>query len=243
QKTAAAAALPVAEPKVSPETTVLVAVAPLTSDSEASSGCCTARAAVWSEGSSLLAAACWLLAGLLFQSGSRPLHRTVLGVVKRLPPRQLDVFGAAVTERLRAALAELDTAASAKTSRSQHTAVAAAAGEATTSTASAGEADAAAAGQRSPPPASVPLGEILASLLWLPAAHTWIRPVVAALVWRLAAGVDDVLVAADRGERHIAPGLMEEVLDAVGSLYYILQHHGQHIVETELQEREAAVVM
>ncbi|GLI68271.1 hypothetical protein VaNZ11_012627, partial [Volvox africanus] len=222
------------------ETAALLPVEPSTFDGDAGRSCCAARVGAVGEGSSPLAAACWLLAGLLFQSGSRPLHRTVLGAVKRLPPQQLDVFGAAVTERLRAILAELDTAASSTNSTRQHITAAAAAGDTPTSTQAAPTpTPTPPAEQRCPPPASVPVGEVLASLLWLPAAHTWIRPVVAALVWRLAAGVDNVLAAADRGERHIAPGLMEEVLDAVGSLYYILQHHGQHIVEMERQQAQA----
>lgn len=74
--------------------------------------------------------------------------------------------------------------------------------------------------QQPPPPASsVPLGEVLASLLWLPASHGWVRPVAAEVVWQLAAGVDAVLVAADRGQLHIAPGLMEEIL--VGAWFWI----------------------
>ncbi|GIL53787.1 hypothetical protein Vafri_9416, partial [Volvox africanus] len=248
QKIAVATTPPAVEAKAAAktETAALLPAEPSTFDRDADRTCCASRAAVVGlEGNSPLAAACWLLAGLLFQSGSRPLHRTVLGAVKRLPLQQLDVFGAAVTERLRATLAKLETAESTPNSGRQHTsaAAAAAAGEPPASISAvpaAAPAEGGAAEQRSPPPASVPVGEVLASLLWLPAAHNWIRPVVGPLVWRLAAGVDDVLAAADRGERHIAPGLMEEVLDAVGSLYYVLQHHGQHIVEMERQQAQEA---
>ncbi|GLC36743.1 hypothetical protein PLESTB_000787500 [Pleodorina starrii] len=179
-----------------------------------------------------LASACWLLAGLIFQPGSRQHHRTVLGAVKRLPPGQLDVFGEAVTERLRLALRDLDDSAPPPPPP-----LVAAAATTTGGAAAAAATESLPPLPLPPPPSSVPLGEVLASLLWLPGAYAWVRPVAAAAVWRLAAGVDGVLAAADRGQMHIAPGLMEEVLDAVGALYYLLQHHGRHLVQLEEQQQ------
>ncbi|GFR52855.1 hypothetical protein Agub_g15482, partial [Astrephomene gubernaculifera] len=103
--TAAAATAPAEAAPAAPAADVLDAPA----DSNGSSGSGT-EGSSGSSGSlpDPLYTGSWLLAGLLLQEGSRPLHRALLGAVQRLQPEQLAVFGAAVTERLRAALAALD---------------------------------------------------------------------------------------------------------------------------------------
>ncbi|EFJ43357.1 hypothetical protein VOLCADRAFT_96436 [Volvox carteri f. nagariensis] len=180
-------------------------------------------------------AACDLLAGLLFQPGSRPLHRAVLGATKRLTTEQLGMYGSG--SACTAVLLNATVFFSKYGSRpvSQWFAIAFCTAAATAAPTAARNSGPTASGPSAAAeaPCSVPLGEVLASLLWLPASYDWIWPIAAAVVWQLAAGVDGVLAAADRGALHIAPGLMEEVLDAVGALYYLLQHHGPHLVAME----------
>lgn len=63
--------------------------------------------------------------------------------------------------------------------------------------------------------------------MWLPCGVTWLAPCARAAVASLARGVGDVLAAAGAGRLHVAPSLMEEVQDAIGTMYYLLTNHGR----------------
>ncbi|KAG1680341.1 hypothetical protein FOA52_015431 [Chlamydomonas sp. UWO 241] len=74
----------------------------------------------------------------------------------------------------------------------------------------------------------VVLGQALTSLLWLPQFHEWVRPVAVGVVRVMAGCISSVVGAAGSGA-HVAPALMQEVQDAISSLYYIVSRHGADI--------------